>query len=116
MSFKKKLLALLPGNKWCGCNNGVEDSAKYQFRVKAQTDSGDNLLQIRERNVCSECGDSNVDVLFEMECHYDPERGIHDRKVGVDGDDVNYGFMDKDVMARMLVEMRLADSLEPHTA
>lgn len=77
-------------------------------------DTDENLFQIRRKRACGECGDENIDVMIEDECSYDPERDVHERKVGIDEEDmVDYGFLDLDEFSRLLIEMRLSHSLEP---
>lgn len=115
MDLVKRIRALLPSNKWCGCSSHIEDSTTYQFRVRAEeTGSDENLFQVRERHYCEECDTRSIDVLLEAPCQYDPYSGIHDRKVGVDEDDMRqYGFMPEEELIRMLVEMRLTNALDP---
>lgn len=115
MGIIRKLLSIFPSYKWCGCKETMGTDSAYQFRVKARMEDVDeNLFQVREKQVCQHCDDEHVNVLVEDTCSYDPNGDIHERKVGVDEDDmVQYGFMDKDEMARMLIEMRLSHSLEP---
>jgi len=115
MGLIKRILSLFPSYKWCGCKESMGTDSAYQFRVKARLeDTQENLFQVREKRTCTHCSDENIDVLVEDTCTYDPNTDIHERKVGVDDNDmVNYGFMDQDEMARMLIEMRLSHSLEP---
>jgi hypothetical protein len=114
MGLKKRLLATLPSNKWCGCDHGVEEEESYQFRVRANdANTEGHRFQIRRKRTCNNCEDDAVTVVFEDYCEYNPERGTpHERRVGIDEDEmVDYGFVEHDEMAKMLVEMRLSDSL-----
>lgn len=113
MGILNRILSLFPSYKWCGCSTEIGNDSEYQFRVKANDVHG-NVFQIREKRVCTQCDEENIEVVVEDPCDFEPKRDIHDRKVGVDEDDMkNYGFMGRDEFARMLIELRLSHSLEP---
>lgn len=117
MGIKQWILSMFPSYKWCGCKETTETSESYQFRVQGKSDGESNLFQLRAKQTCEECEEDRINVLLEADCEYEPEKGIHERKVAVDEDDmIDHGFQSQDEMARMLIEMRLSHSLEPEIA
>lgn len=115
MDIKRRILSLLPSKKWCGCSNVADDKSEYQFRVESiHGEKGATTMQIREKEVCSRCEEQDVSVEIERPCIYAPRNSGQMRAVGfVDDEMIDYGFKDRDDIAKLLVELRLSHVIVP---